>query len=196
MAKGVVKIGLKGRGTSIVIAGLALSGLLVSHAVVADQYAAELPALFDQLSATDELHDALALEQQIWGHWLDGPDDDSSQLMGQIQSALQSGQSEFGLVLCNQLIDAYPDFAEAWNKRATFYFILNRLEESVADIQTTLELEPNHFGALSGLGLILMRTGDAEGALLAFEEVLKISPSSQSAASNAALARDQLGTDI
>ena len=73
---------------------------------------------------------------------------------------------------------------------------MNRLDESVQDIQTTLTLEPNHFGALSGLGLILMRTGDAEGALAAFEAVLEINPMSLSAQQNAAQARDQLGTDI
>ena len=173
-----------------------LSSLLVSLPASADQHAPELPELFEKLNSTDELLDALLLEQQIWGHWLEGPDETSNQLMSQIQAALQSGQNEIGLVLSNQLIDAYPDYAEAWNKRATFYFLLNRLDSSVEDIQTTIKLEPNHFGALSGLGLILMRTGDAEGALLAFEEVLKISPSSQSAASNAAIARDQLGTDI
>lgn len=196
MGRAVGKFCLNDSLSAVLVAGLTLSSFLVSSAVSADQHAPELPGLFDQLSVTQELIDTQLLEQQIWGHWLEGPDDASNQLMSQIQLALQTGQSELGLVLSTQLIDAYPDYAEAWNKRATFYFLLNRLEESVEDIQATIELEPNHFGALSGLGLILMRTGDAEGALLAFEEVLKISPLSQSAAANAALARDQLGTDI
>lgn len=196
MAQRVGKPCLKIRLNTVVFAGFAMLSLVGATPVLADQNAPELPGLFDQLKSTDQPIDAQPLEQQIWGHWLTGPDEVSGHMMSQIQIALQSGQHELGLVLCDQLIDAYPDFAEAWNKRATFMYILNRLDESVVDIQATLELEPNHFGALSGLGLILMRTGDAEGALHAFEEVLKISPSSRSATSNAALARDQLGTDI
>jgi len=163
---------------------------------LADQTAAELPDLFKELHQADSYESALGFERKIWGHWLDGPDATASAMMLQIQESLEVGRHEFGLLLCDQLVDAYPDFAEGWNKRATMLYLLNRMEESVQDIQTTLELEPRHFGALSGLGLILMRSGDAEGALHAFDEVLAISPRSESAKMNAARARDQLGTDI
>jgi len=175
-----------------------VSILLVSHTPItlADQHAPELPGLFEELAHNDDISRAQQIEQSVWGHWLTGPDKTSDILMVQIQGALQQGRPQVGLVLCNQLIDQYPEYAEAWNKRATFYYLMNRLDESVQDIQTTLTLEPNHFGALSGLGLILMRTGDAEGALAAFEAVLEINPMSLSAQQNAAQARDQLGTDI
>ena len=163
---------------------------------LADQSAPELSALFEQLRVAEEGSEAAALEQAIWAHWLTGPDKASDQMMLQIQSALQLGRHELGLVLCNQLVDAYPDYAEAWNKRATLLYLLKRHEESVVDIRTTLELEPNHFGALSGLGLILLSAGDAEGALHAFEEVLSINPLSKSAELNAARARAKIGTDI
>lgn len=162
----------------------------------ADQTAAELPSLFEQLRNSEEASVAAELEQAIWAHWLTGPDAASDQMMLQIQTSLQLGRHDLGLLLCNQLIDAYPEYAEGWNKRATILYLLNRPEESVADIRTTLELEPNHFGALSGLGLILLRAGDAEGALHAFEEVLSITPLSPEAEFNANRAREQLGTDI
>ena len=162
----------------------------------ADQHAEELPALFEELAQSKDFHRANQIEQMVWGHWLTGPDPTSDHLMVEIQNALQLGRPQVGLVLCNQLIDKYPDYAEGWNKRATFYFILNRFNESVEDIQTTLSLEPNHFGALSGLGLILLRTGDAEGALAAFEAVLEINPQSISAQQNVARAKDRLGTEI
>ena len=168
----------------------------LANFVSADQSATELPELFEQLKVEENRADAAQLEQAIWAHWLTGPDKTSDQMMLQIQSALQLGRHELGLVLCNQLVDAYPDFAEAWNKRATILYLLNRPEESVADIRTTLELEPNHFGALSGLGLILLSAGDAEGSLHAFEEVLSITPLSKSAELNAARARAKIGTDI
>jgi len=162
----------------------------------ADQNAVELPSLFEELSTVDDLGRANQIQHLVWEHWLTGPDGTSHNLMLQIQTALQQGRPEVGVLLSDQLIDSYPEFAEAWNKRATFYFMMNRLEESVEDIQTTLKLEPNHFGALSGLGLILMRTGDAEGALAAFKAVLDINPLSLSAQQNAAQAKDQLGTEI
>jgi len=140
--------------------------------------------------------DAARLEQEIWAHWLKGPDETADQMMEQIQSALQLGRHDIGLLLCNQLVDAYPNYAEAWNKRATVLYLLKRHDESVADIGKTLELEQNHFGALSGLGLILLSAGDAEGALHAFEEVLSITPLSKSAELNASRARAKIGTDI
>jgi len=170
-----------------------------SVSAYADQTAEELPELFDQLKSLksfEQRTEASQLEQAIWAHWLTGPDKASDQMMLQIQSSMELGRHDLGLLLCNQLVDAYPNFAEGWNKRATILYLLNRPEESVADIRTTLELEPNHFGALSGLGLILLGAGDAEGALHAFEEVLAITPLSLNAKLNASRAREAIGTDI
>ncbi len=181
------------------VALLAFIGLIFNAALApayADQNAKELPALFEELAVVSDQNRANQIQQSVWEHWLTGPDEAADALMLQIQTALQLGRHQVGLVLTNQLIDQYPDYAEGWNKRATFFYLLNRLDESVEDIQTTLNLEPNHFGALSGLGLILLRTGDAEGALAAFEAVLEINPLSASALQNAEQARDQLGTEI
>ena len=69
-----------------------------------------------------------------------------------------------------------PEFAEAWNKRATVLFMMGRSKESLFDVARTLELEPRHFGALSGKGLILMQYQDWSGAIKAFQEGLKIHP--------------------
>lgn len=179
-----------------VLAQAFVFGVMSITPALADQNAKELPGLFGELAEVEDQNRANQIQQTVWGHWLTGPDDTSDALMLQIQTALELGRPQVGIELSNQLIDSYPEYAEAWNKRATFFYILNRLDESVADIKTTLDLEPNHFGALSGLGLILMRTGDAEGALAAFEAVLKINPLSLSAQQNAARAKDQLGTDI
>lgn len=177
--------------SSVTIASLCL------HSIAnADQTSPELPQLFEKLRTSEQPAQAAQIEQAIWGHWLTGPDEASNQLMQQIQASLQLGRHDVGLLLSNQLVDAYPNYAEAWNKRATILYLMDRLDASVEDIKATLDLEPRHFGALSGLGLILMKTGDPEGALLAFEEVLTIAPLSESAALNAARARNQLGTDI
>jgi tetratricopeptide (TPR) repeat protein len=69
-----------------------------------------------------------------------------------------------------------PSFAEGWNKRATVYYLMGDFKASVGDIEHTLELEPRHFGALSGLGLIYMNMGKDQAALRAFRKTLEINP--------------------
>ena len=74
-----------------------------------------------------------------------------------------------------------PDYAEGWNKRATVHYLKGDYSASVIDIERTLALEPRHFGAISGMGLIFMARGDEAGALKAFKEVLKIHPHARGA---------------
>ena len=69
-----------------------------------------------------------------------------------------------------------PDFLEAWNRRATIYYIKKDFSRSLADIQEVLRREPRHFGALSGLGIILQEFGDDKRALDAFRRALAVHP--------------------
>src|SRR5258708_14106755 len=64
-----------------------------------------------------------------------------------------------------RLVAAHPDFAEAWNKRATLYYMQSRDEESVASINRTLELEPRHYGAISGFPKICLSLADPDPSL-------------------------------
>ena len=74
------------------------------------------------------------------------------------------------------LTDHAPDFAEGWNARATAYFQAGELGPSVNDIAQTLTLNPRHFGALSGLGMIFEQLEQPEKALEAYEAALAIHP--------------------
>ena len=175
---------------------LVLFAGVVSGVALADQTAPELPGLFAQLlDATDDT-DVRTLENEIWQHWLAAPDQSSELLMSQIDRAMLAGELNIALNICNQLVDSTPGFAEGWNKRATLHYLLGDDDSSVADIRETLVLEPRHFGAISGLGLIFVRQNNFEAALLAFEQVLIISPGSASAKSNAARIRNESGTEI
>jgi tetratricopeptide (TPR) repeat protein len=69
-----------------------------------------------------------------------------------------------------------PMFAEAWNRRATVFFVLGKHEPALSDFSRALVLEPRHYGALSGIGHVLEREGERTGAVLAFQTALEINP--------------------
>jgi tetratricopeptide (TPR) repeat protein len=166
------------------------------HPVWADQTAKELPALFDQLLIETDPAVVSSIEGRIWQHWLEAPNEKAAFLMSQISRAMSGGDLQIALGICNQLVENEPDFAEAWNKRATIHYLLGNNALSVADIRETVIREPRHFGAISGLGLIFVRQNDLKAALTAFEQVLAISPGSRSAQESAERVREALGREI
>jgi len=169
---------------------------LFSVAGLADQTDSALEPLFEQLQQAKSNSQAKAIEAQIWQLWLDTEDENAAALMSQLTYAMSVGQHQLALKLSNQLIDSNPDFAEAWNKRATIQYLLGNHGLSVADIKQTLLLEPRHFGALSGLGLIFMASGNYNAALDAFNAVLNLSPGSTNARNSVASARSMIGEGI
>jgi len=185
------------RGARIVALLLALTAQATFLAPLgADQTDPGLESLFDTLLQASNNTEAQRVEGEIWQRWLNAPDANSAALMSQISAAMSTGQHALALELCNQLVDASPDYAEAWNKRATIQYLLGNHGRSVADIKETLLLEPRHFGALSGLGLIFMASGNYEAALDVFVKVQEISPASDNAKGSIARARSLLGKDI
>ena len=163
----------------------ALALLAVSLAgppdAAADQRDPRLPELFAALAEAPDPAQALPIEGAIWGIWLDGGDPGLDELMAQGIEAMRASRLRDAAERFTELILAAPEFAEAWNKRATVYYLMDRYEDSVRDIERTLALEPRHFGAISGMGLIFLERGDEEGALGAFEKVLEIHPHARGA---------------
>ena len=94
------------------------------------------------------------------------------------------------LMIFNELVEEVPDFAEGWNKRATLYYLFGDYAASARDIEKTLELEPRHFGALSGLGLVHMAQNQYAKAKSAFEAALLIHPHSSGVRQNIKLIND------
>jgi len=181
---------------AVLIALVPITSILFSQPNLADQNDSALEPLFEQLQLAKSNAQAKAIEEQIWQLWLDTEDENAAALMSQLTYAMSLGQYKLALEISNQLIDSNPDFAEAWNKRATVQYLLGNHGLSVSDIKQTLLLEPRHFGALSGLGLIFMASGNYNAALDAFNAVLDLSPSSTNARNSVASARSMIGEGI
>ena len=135
-----------------------------------------LDALFADLAADPLPRPVDDSEGMIWSAWTSHPHPDAADAMARALRMMQAHSFEVAERELDRLIAAFPLWAEAWNKRATVLFLMDRDEDSVADIIQTLKLEPRHFGALSGYAQICLRRGDEAGALVAFEEALRIHP--------------------
>lgn len=151
-------------------------GALSSMSAAADQNDPRLEDLFERLQAADDPATAAPIEELIWQIWFEH---DDSGIASQIMTAvaqMNSNQLENALATLNRLVEAAPEFAEAWNRRATLHYIMGNYAASEADIVKTLQLEPFHFGALSGRGLVLISQGKYEEARNAFSRALEVNP--------------------
>ena len=145
--------------------------------VAADQSDPGLDRLFDELQRTGSEAEVDRLTGEIWQRWVAHDSDRrADRMMRDGMDLMNRGLLEQAEQLFSALIGAQPDFAEAWNKRATIRFLRGDDAGSRRDIVRVIELEPRHFGALSGLGMIHMRAGNLQAALQAFEAALRVNP--------------------
>jgi tetratricopeptide (TPR) repeat protein len=135
-----------------------------------------LDFLFGALKAAPDDDSAKAVEARIWAIWLQTPSDTAALLMMRSKAAMEAQQPELAIKLLDAIIKLRPDYVEAWNRRATLYYLQNDYARSLADIQQVLAREPRHFAALAGLGMIMQDLGDEKRALEAFRKALAINP--------------------
>jgi tetratricopeptide (TPR) repeat protein len=157
--------------------------------VRADQNDGRLQGLFVQLLEAPGPVEAQSVEGAIWSIWVQSDDGAVRGLMQDGVNAMSRGDYPHALGKFEQMVVVAPDFAEGWNKRATVHYLLGNYAQSLADIAKTLALEPRHFGALSGRGLIYIALQDEARALKAFDAALAIHPNLISAAIHAAQLR-------
>lgn len=157
-----------------VIAALPISGSATT--AYADQNDNRLDILFGKLQQTQSLGEANEIVEQIWVVWTEFDDEGTYEAMLHGVDAMAGANYDAALAIFDGVVSEHPTFAEAWNKRATVYYLMGRLEDSLSDVAVTLDLEPRHFGALSGKGLILMARGDIPGAIEAFKRALETNP--------------------
>lgn len=165
--------------TSILNLAVAALAMLVLVALPASSQEREDPvdvaALLDQLADPEEQR-WRRIERQILREWGRSGSATVDFLFQRGQAALQAGRPRQAVEHFSAAIDHAPEFTEAWNARATAYYMMNRLGQSMADIEVVLGREPRHFGALSGMGMILEQTERLEGARAAYQAALEVHP--------------------
>lgn len=150
--------------------------LIGGPAADAGQDDPRLDPLFSQLQKTQDPREAAQIQERIWDLWMYSEKEDLNALMKQGTFALAARDFELALESFNALIELAPNLAEAWNKRATLFYLMQDYKASVADVKKTLALEPRHFGAIVGMGLIYESLGEPAAALEAFRRGLKVNP--------------------
>ncbi|WP_417686161.1 tetratricopeptide repeat protein [Roseibium sp.] len=137
----------------------------------------DLDRLFEDLKNAQEETAARAIEDTIWRAWLDqAPDSETRQLIDKAMSRREQYDFEGARLLLNEAIERSPDYSEGWNQRAFILFLQGELDSALEDVDRALELEPRHFGALSGKALILMQQGRVELGQKALREAVALHP--------------------
>ena len=136
---------------------------------------ATIDDLFDRLKAASE-RDASRIESELSDRWSTSGSDSEDLLLLRGRKALREKDFKRAIGHFSRLIAFNPEFAEAWNGRATAYFADEQLGRSLADLYEVLRLEPRHFGAIIGMGLILEMLDRDEEASKAYEAALAIHP--------------------
>ena len=161
---------------TISICVIAMTMAFASAPAVADQSNPELNELFNELHDTLDTVEANRITGQIWQNWYQHESNEIETLMSKGESSMRQSNFKEAVQYYTEVIEADPSFAEGWNRRATVYYMMGEYDLSTSDVAKTLELEPRHFGALSGQGMIYIALKDAESALEYMQRALKENP--------------------
>ncbi len=135
-----------------------------------------LDFLFGALKVAPDDVTAKAIEERIWAMWTLSRSDTANLLMTRVKTAIEAKDLDLAIKLLDGIVKVKPDYVEAWNRRATIYYMQKDYGHALADIRQVLKREPRHFGALAGLGLILQDIGDDKQALEVYRRALALYP--------------------
>ncbi len=135
-----------------------------------------LDELFKHLGAASDPEEAKGYADAIQHVWLQSQSDTANLIMQRAMLASRMKNYPLALTLLDKLVALEPIWAEAWNQRATVRFLSRDFDGAMADIDKVMKLEPRHFGALTGMGVILQQEGLDKRALQVFNKALEIYP--------------------
>ena len=140
----------------------------------------QLNRLFNELKINNAAL-VYGTEQKIWEIWTTHPTDEKLTLkLSEGINLMQGNTLSESIEIFSDLIELDPNWAEAWNKRATALYLIGDYEGSQKDIDKVLELEDRHFGALAGQGLVNIKLENYEKAIESYEKAQEIYPAMQS----------------
>ncbi|MDB5652052.1 MAG: repeat-containing protein [Hyphomicrobiales bacterium] len=135
-----------------------------------------LDELFQRLERTKDADEAQGISGAIERVWMRSGSDTADLLMDRVGTVMQAKEWPVAEGLLDKIVELEPQWAEAWNKRATVRFFHDDLAGSMEDLAHVLKLEPRHFMALVGMGAILERSDRDKDALRVFRRALEINP--------------------
>jgi len=140
----------------------------------------ELNRLFIELKK-DIINSSSSIEKQIWNIWSTHPTNQKlTSMLEEGSQLVQDQKLNKAILIFTKTINADPTWAEAWNKRATVYYMLGEFQKSQKDINKVLELEDRHFGALAGQGLVNIQLKNYEKAIRSYQMAKEIYPAMRS----------------
>ena len=152
------------------------AGVAVEKLTPQQQREESLDVLFARLQQSASETIARDVEQKIWTLWSQSDSPTADVLLGQAVAAMDAQDSASSFAILDRVIASYPSYAEAWNKRATLNFMVGKYKASLNDIEKVLDLEPRHFGALAGRGMIYNAQEEWSLALDAYRDALAVNP--------------------
>ena len=140
-----------------------------------------LNELFNQLKKVNNSKTAYLLEKKIWDIWHKHPN--NIKLTDKLEFGIELmnyGNYDYAIEVFSNVITTDPEWSEAWNKRATVFFLTNQYKKSLNDIEKVLNIESRHFGALSGQARIYIKLQEYEKAIISLKKALKFYPTFRS----------------
>ena len=154
--------------------------ILYSNVLIADERQSELDKLFNDLKINNTSLSFKA-EQKIWKMWSTHPSEQKlTEMLSKGSDLVNNQKLNEAIIIFSKVIELDPDWAEAWNKRATVLYLIGEFQKSQNDIDKVLELESRHFGALAGQGLVNIQLKNYEKAIISYKKALEIYPSMKS----------------
>ena len=154
----------------------AIRKALMPHPPLAVARRKTLDELYGKLAAAGDTAEAKGLAELIGAIWMRSGSDTANLLMQRAVLSIQARDFAVASQLLDKLVVLEPDWAEAWNKRATVRYVAGDFDGSMSDVEHVLKLEPKHFGALEGMAMILQRAGLDKQALEVWRRALAIYP--------------------
>ena len=108
--------------------------------------------------------------------WFSSAGQEAYDRMEVAYAAAEIADDDESLKILNVLTAKFPGYAEAWNRRAAVLWQKGEYQRSLKDCERALAINPNHYGALQGIGICQIQLGEVAEACRSLRAALKIAP--------------------